>query len=134
MLTNKAKEKVIKDFQLHKGDTGSSEVQIAVLTKEIEELSKHLKKHYHDFSSRRGLLKKISQRRKLIKYLQKDNPANLLKVAKKLKLKIAKQLEAMDKVAAEQKEVEKEIKREKTEKEVEAKKKEEEKKDKKEKK
>lgn len=90
MLSNKAKEKIIKEYQLHKGDTGSSEVQIAILTKEIEELSKHLKKHYHDFSSRRGLLKKISQRRKLIKYLQKENEASLMKLAKKLKLKIAK--------------------------------------------
>lgn len=93
MLDNKAKEKIIKAYQIHKGDTGSSEVQIAILTKEIEELSKHLKKHHHDFSSRRGLLKKISQRRKLIKYLQKENEASLMKLAKKLKLKIAKKEE-----------------------------------------
>jgi len=93
MLDNKAKEKIIKSYQIHKGDTGSSEVQIAILTKEIEELSNHLKKHHHDFSSRRGLLKKISQRRKLIKYLQKENEASLMKIAKKLKLKIAKKEE-----------------------------------------
>lgn len=94
MLDNKAKEKIIKAYQLHKGDTGSSEVQIAILTKEMEELSRHLKQHHHDFSSRRGLLKKISQRRKLIKYLQKENEASLMKLAKKLKLKIAKREEA----------------------------------------
>ena len=93
MLSAKQKEKVIKDYQLHKGDTGSSEVQIAILTKEIEELAKHLKKHYHDFSSRRGLLKKISQRRKLVKYLQKENEESLIKIAKKLKLKVAKKEE-----------------------------------------
>jgi small subunit ribosomal protein S15 len=95
MLSAKQKEKVIKDYQLHKGDTGSSEVQIAILTKEIEELAKHLKKHYHDFSSRRGLLKKISQRRKLVKYLQKENEESLIKIAKKLKLKVAKKEEEM---------------------------------------
>ncbi len=106
MLTNKSKEKIIKEFQLHKGDTGSSEVQIAILTREIEELSKHLKKHHHDFSSRRGLLKKISQRRKLIKYLQKENVESLLKIAKKLKLKIAKQLEEKAKLTEENEESE----------------------------
>ena len=111
MLTNKKKEKIIKEFQLHKDDTGSAEVQIAILTKEIEELSKHLKKHIHDFSSRRGLLKKISQRRKLIKYLHKENPESLYKIAKKLKLKIAKQL------GEEKKEREEEQKEEKNTKE-----------------
>ncbi len=95
MLSAKQKEKVIKDYQLHKGDTGSSEVQIAILTKEIEELAKHLKKHHHDFSSRRGLLKKISQRRKLVKYLQKENEESLLKIAKNLKLKVAKKEEEL---------------------------------------
>ncbi len=104
MLTNKQKEKIIKKFQIHKDDTGSSEVQIAILTKEIEELAKHLKKHYHDFSSRRGLLKKISQRKKLIKYLKKENPESLLKLAKALGLKVAKQLEEEKK---RQKEIEK---------------------------
>ncbi|MBT4277740.1 30S ribosomal protein S15 [Candidatus Falkowbacteria bacterium] len=103
MLNAKKKEKVIKEFQLHKGDTGSSEVQIAILTKEIEELAKHLKKHYHDFSSRRGLLKKISQRKKLIKYLMKENADSLFKLAKKLKLKIAKKIEEQRAIEAEEK-------------------------------
>ncbi len=88
MLDPKRKQEIIKKFQLHKDDTGSSEVQIAILTAEIEELSKHLKKHYHDFSSRRGLLKKISQRRRLIKYLAKENPESLEKLAKKLKIRV----------------------------------------------
>ena len=88
MLDPKKKQDIIKKFQLHKDDTGSSEVQIAILTAEIEELSEHLKKHYHDFSSRRGLLKKISQRRRLIKYLAKENPESLEKLAKKLKIRV----------------------------------------------
>lgn len=71
MLDKKAKEKIIKKFRVHETDTGSSQVQIAILTEEIKELTEHLQKHKHDFSSRRGLLKKVGERRKLLKYLQK---------------------------------------------------------------
>jgi small subunit ribosomal protein S15 len=93
MLEKKAKDKIIKKFQVHENDTGSSQVQIAILTEEIKELTEHLKKHKHDFSSRRGLLKKVGERRKLLKYLQKENSKQFKELATKLKLKIAQHLE-----------------------------------------
>ena len=68
-LTKEAKEKIIKKYARGKNDTGSAEVQIAILTAEINELTEHLKEHKHDFHSRRGLLKKVGQRRSLQKYL-----------------------------------------------------------------
>ena len=92
MLDKKAKEKIIKKFRVHETDTGSPQVQIAFLTEEIKELTEHLKKHKHDFSSRRGLLKKVGERRKLLKYLQKENAAQFAELADKLKLKIAQRL------------------------------------------
>lgn len=87
MLETKKKQQIIKKFQTHTGDTGSSEVQIAILTAEIEELIEHLKSHFKDHSSRRGLLRKVSARRRLMKYLKKENPESYEKVAKKLKIK-----------------------------------------------
>ena len=90
MLNRQKKEKIIEKFRTHKQDTGSAEVQIAILTAEIKELSKHLKSHKKDFSSRRGLLRKVSQRRRLLRYLQKDNPKNFSKLIKTLKLKAPK--------------------------------------------
>ncbi len=90
MLDNKKKQQIIKKFATHAGDTGSSEVQIAILTHEIEELAEHLKTHPKDHSSRRGLLRKVSARRRLISYLKKDNPESFEELAKKLKLKQAK--------------------------------------------
>ncbi len=92
MLDKKTKEKIIKKFQIHPSDTGSSQVQIAILTAEIEELTDHLKKHKHDFSSRRGLLRKVSERRRLLKYLQKEDEQAFIELAKKLKLKIANKM------------------------------------------
>ena len=93
MLDRKTKEKIIKKFQTHASDTGSPEVQIAILTEEIKLLTKHLQAHRKDHSSRRGLLKKVSERRKLLKYLQKDNEKSFKVLAEKLKLKIAKKME-----------------------------------------
>jgi len=93
MLDKKAKEKIIKKFRVHATDTGSSQVQIAILTEEIKELTEHLKMHKHDFSSRRGLLKKVSERRKLLKYLQEEDAEQFKILAEKLKLKIAKKLQ-----------------------------------------
>lgn len=93
MLDKKTKEKIIKKFRVHETDTGSSQVQIAILSEEIKELTEHLKKHKHDFSSRRGLLKKVAERRKLLKYLRKDNLEQFNDLAKKLKLKIAQKIE-----------------------------------------
>jgi small subunit ribosomal protein S15 len=94
MLDKKNKEKIIKKFQVHKNDTGSPQVQIAILTAEIKELTEHLKEHRKDHSSRRGLLKKVSERRKLLKYLQKEDENSFRKVSEALKLKIAKKMEA----------------------------------------
>lgn len=96
MLDKKTKQKIINRFKIHKNDTGSSQVQIAILSAEIDELSEHLKQHKHDHSSRRGLLKKVSERRKLLKYLQKEDEKSFMELAKKLKLKIAKKMIADD--------------------------------------
>lgn len=91
MLTQKQKENIIKKYQTHKGDTGSSEVQIAILTGEIQGLIEHLKQHKKDHSSRRGLLRKVSQRRRLLRYLLDENKKSYEKLVKALKLKQAKQ-------------------------------------------
>ena len=90
MLNVKKKAELIKKFQTHKGDTGSSEVQIAILSAEIEELIDHLKTHPKDHSSRRGLLRKVSSRRSLLRYLKKENPGSHEKLIKKLKIKQAR--------------------------------------------
>lgn len=87
MLETKKKQNVIKKYQTHAGDTGSSEVQIAILTAEIDELIGHLKVHPKDHSSRRGLLRKVSARRRLIRYLKKENPESYENLTKKLKIK-----------------------------------------------
>ena len=86
MLTNKQKDKVIKEFSTHKEDTGSPEVQIALLTKEIQQLSRHLKKNPKDVHSRRGLLGMVSKRRRLLSYLNKESEVRYSKLIKKLKL------------------------------------------------
>jgi len=87
MLDKKRKDQVIKKFKTHDSDTGSAEVQIAILTEEIKELTEHLKQHKKDFSSRRGLLRKVGQRRRLLRFLQKDDAESYENVVKKLKLK-----------------------------------------------
>ncbi len=94
MLAKDKKLSVIKKYQLHAGDTGSSEVQIAILSTEIDELAGHLKVHAKDHSSRRGLLRKVGERRRLLRYLKKENAASYEQLVKKLKLKQAKVLEA----------------------------------------
>ncbi len=99
MLDKKIKEKIIKKFRVHDTDTGSTQVQIAILTEEIKELTEHLKQHKHDYSSRRGLLKKVGERRKLLKYLQKENETQFRELAEKLKLKIANKLIAEEEEA-----------------------------------
>jgi len=87
MLNKNKKQDLIKKFQTHAGDTGSSEVQIAILTAEIDELIGHLKNHPKDHSSRRGLLRKVSSRRHLLRYLLSENPESHEKLTKKLKIK-----------------------------------------------
>ena len=76
MLTTELKKEIIEQYATHEGDTGSPEVQIAILTKRIVLLTEHLKSHKKDHHSRRGLLKMVSRRRKLLDYLKRtDLPA-----------------------------------------------------------
>ena len=95
MIDTKKKQAIIKKFQTHAGDTGSSEVQIAILTAEIEELSLHLKTHPKDHSSRRGLLRKVNSRRSLIRFLKRENPESYEKLIKKLKIKQGRVIEKL---------------------------------------
>lgn len=92
MLDKKIKQKIIGKYKIHRTDTGSTQVQIAILSEEIKKLTEHLKAHKHDHSSRRGLLKKVGERRRLLKYLQKDDEKAFNQLAKNLKLKIAKKM------------------------------------------
>jgi len=87
MLKSKDKKKVIEEHQAHKTDTGSAEVQIALLSKRIDELTAHLKKHAKDNHSRRGLLKMVSKRKRFLAYLAKHNKAGYEKLIKKLGLR-----------------------------------------------
>ncbi len=87
MITKEQKDKIIQKYATKKGDTGSPQVQIAILTYEINDLSAHLKTHKKDFSSRRGLLKKVGQRRRLMRYLKKENLAEYEALIKPLKVK-----------------------------------------------
>jgi small subunit ribosomal protein S15 len=73
MLATDKKKRVIEKFKTHATDTGSPQVQIAILTEEIKELTEHLKTHKKDFSSRRGLIKKVGERRRLVKYLKRED-------------------------------------------------------------
>ncbi len=87
MLTTRKKQNVIKDFQTHEKDTGSAEVQIAVLTREINELISHLKGHPKDNHSRRGLLMMVGKRKRFLSYLAQSNQKSYAAVVKKLGLK-----------------------------------------------
>lgn len=87
MLNPKIKLKIVSKHATHEGDTGSAEVQIALFTEEIEALSKHLKKHLKDNSSRTGLLKMVAKRKRLLDFLKKESPARHAKVIKELGLK-----------------------------------------------
>ncbi len=93
MLDKKKKEKIIAKYKTHDSDTGSSQVQIAILTEEIKELTKHLKDHKKDFSSRRGLLKKVAERRRLLNYLKRDDQNAYEALVKDLKIKTPKIVE-----------------------------------------
>jgi small subunit ribosomal protein S15 len=87
MLTPKEKDALIKKFQVHKDDTGSPEVQVAILTKEIEKVSEHLQQHKKDNHSRRGLLKMVGNRRRLLRYLKAEDEKRWEKLTDKLKIK-----------------------------------------------
>jgi len=87
MLIPEEKEKIIKKYKLHDVDTGSPEVQVALLTEEIQRLVLHLKKHSKDFHSKRGLLKMVANRRKFLNYLKEKDLKRYNALIKKLGLK-----------------------------------------------
>lgn len=87
MLKTKEKKKIIEKHKVHETDTGSVEVQVAILSEEIDRLAKHLKKHAKDNHSRRGLLGMVSQRKKLLNYLSKEDEKRYNILVKKLGLK-----------------------------------------------
>ncbi len=86
-LTKETKQDIIKKYARSEKDTGSCEVQIAILTEEIKELTEHLKVHAHDHHSRRGLLKKVGQRRNLLNYLAKKDIQRYREIVSKLGLR-----------------------------------------------
>ena len=86
-LSKDEKLDIIKKFAIEKGDTGSPEVQVALLSAQIEKLAKHLKDHDKDVHSRRGLLSMVAKRRRLLNYLLKKDEARYKELVKKLKLK-----------------------------------------------
>ena len=86
-LTKEEKKDIISKFAQAKDDTGSPEVQIAILTKEIEKLQGHLTENKHDSPAKRGILSKIAKRRRLVRYLSNHNPERYVKVVKDLGLK-----------------------------------------------
>lgn len=87
MLTAKKKQNIIEKFRTHKSDTGSPQVQIAILTAEIKELTKHLRLHKKDHSSRRGLIRKVNERRRSLQYLEREDPKAWKKLKEALGLK-----------------------------------------------
>lgn len=87
MLQTTQKAKIIKSHATHDTDTGSPEVQAAIFTEEIERLQKHLEHHRKDNSSRRGLLKLVSKRRRILSYLKTTDADSYIKITKKLGLK-----------------------------------------------
>ena len=84
------KTQVITDTRRHEADTGSPEVQVGILTNRIRELTEHLQTHKHDESTRRGLLKMVGRRRRLLKYLRKENPDGYVALVEKLQLRRTK--------------------------------------------
>ena len=86
-LTTEEKKSIITKFAQAKDDTGSPEVQIAILSKEIEKLQGHLAENKHDSPAKRGILSKIAKRRRLVRYLSSHNPERYVKVVKDLGLK-----------------------------------------------
>ncbi len=83
-LTKERKQELVKTYARNEKDTGSTEIQVAILTEEINQLTAHLKEHKHDFHSRRGLLKKVGQRRSLLNYLLKEDVKRYRELIKKL--------------------------------------------------
>ena len=86
-LPKETKTELIQEYQRSENDTGSPEVQIALLTKRINQLTDHLRAHKHDESSRRGLLKLVGRRRRLLAYLRKNNYQGFIDITDKLKIR-----------------------------------------------
>jgi small subunit ribosomal protein S15 len=89
-LAKEIKTQTITDFATHEGDTGSADVQIAIMTKRIQQLTEHLRANKHDQSCRRGLLKLVGQRRRMLAYLRRVDYARYLAVTEKLGLRRTK--------------------------------------------
>lgn len=87
MLSKEGKEKIIKNNAVHKGDTGSPEVQVALITNRIQYLSEHFATHKKDHHSRTGLMKMVGRRKRLLTYLKKKDAERYAKLIKKLKLR-----------------------------------------------
>ncbi|AXO12996.1 MULTISPECIES: 30S ribosomal protein S15 [Thalassospira] len=83
-ITAERKAELIKEYGQKDGDTGSPEVQVAILTERIKNLTEHMKEHNHDFHSRRGLLMMVGQRRRLLKYLQRKDQSRYESVIERL--------------------------------------------------
>lgn len=86
-ITAERKKELIQEFAVQAGDTGSPEVQVAILTEHIRNLTSHLKKHRKDYASRRGLLMMVGQRSKLLRYLRRRNPKSYQALVQKLGLR-----------------------------------------------
>jgi small subunit ribosomal protein S15 len=86
-MVKEVKQEIISKYKLHENDTGSPEVQVAILTERINHLTEHLKVHKKDHHSRRGLLKMVGQRRGLLNYLQDNNIERYRAIIEKLKLR-----------------------------------------------
>ena len=86
-LSKEMKEQIVKKYRRTEGDTGSAEVQVAILTQEINDLTEHLKEHKHDYHSRRGLLQKVGQRRSMLQYLYKKDVTRYRDLIKSLGLR-----------------------------------------------
>ena len=87
MLSKEEKTIIIDEYKLHDGDTGSPEVQIAILTKRINELNEHLKEHKKDHHSRRGLLKMVGKRRNLLRYLKEKDIERYRSIIERLEIR-----------------------------------------------
>ncbi len=87
MLDKNKKQKIIEKYKTHESDTGSPQVQIAILTEEVKELTTHLRQHKKDFSSRRGLIKKVTERRRLMRYLKREDNKAYEQLVEDLKLR-----------------------------------------------
>lgn len=86
-ISKEEKQKYVEQFGKENGDTGSSEVQIAILTHRIRELTDHVKKHKKDHHTRRGLVQLVSKRKKMLKYLMRSNPNSYVKLIKELSIR-----------------------------------------------